>query len=393
MPHHTKQTKVLLYGNIFAKDYRSKYLLNFLHDSGYRISWVNPDFYRNRKIFSFFDPEKFLTLLCWIEILVKAFFADVIYLPPMSSRFITSALLAKKLLRKKLIIEMYISLYDTLVRDRKLENSSRQAKTLYKKDVLALKHSDFIIHTALHEVSYWETFLNIKIDKSKVFISPIFSTQTLPLQVPFTERSRSTLRICWWGTFIPLHGLENIIYAMKILKEKEVQFECTLFGVNDPLFNDYLSLIQNWKLNSHVSLRSDLSFLDGSLPNYLLENCELALGVFGSTEKAKNIVPNKLIEALSMGIPSLTMNSPALKEFFDPEVDLWTCGSDPESIAESILSINQGTAYPVNWEQTRKKVLQTFSTKQYERTVDAVLQKALATLSKPCSVEPEISLL
>lgn len=381
MVHHSKKSKILVYGNIFPRDYRSKYLLRFLHDSGYRISWVNPDFYRNKKISSFFDPEKYLALLSWIELLIKAFFADVIYLPPMASRFIISAVITKRLLRKKLIVEMYISLYDTLIRDRKIDDhSSRQANAWYKKDVLALKHSDFIIHTAFHELSYWETFLNVDINKSKVFVSPIFSSQIFPSQTELI--SNNTLKICWWGTFIPLHGLKNIIYAMKILKEKKIQFECTLFGVKEPPFSDYCSLICDWELDSHVSLRSDLSFSDGSLPDYLRQNCELALGVFGNTEKARNIVPNKLVESLSMGIPSLTMNSPALKEFFDPDNDLWTCEPYPESIAEFILKIKQGAAYPVNWEQTRQKVLQTFSAKQYENTVDVVLRLALETSKK-----------
>jgi len=30
------------------------------------------------------------------------------------------------------------------------------------------------------------------------------------------------LRICWWGTFIPLHGLDNILQALKILKEQDL---------------------------------------------------------------------------------------------------------------------------------------------------------------------------
>jgi len=29
------------------------------------------------------------------------------------------------------------------------------------------------------------------------------------------------LKICWWGTFIPPAGLDNILKAMKILQEKE----------------------------------------------------------------------------------------------------------------------------------------------------------------------------
>jgi len=41
------------------------------------------------------------------------------------------------------------------------------------------------------------------------------------------------IKICWWGTFIPLHGLDKILQAMKILKEHELQFTCI---VDNPHF-------------------------------------------------------------------------------------------------------------------------------------------------------------
>lgn len=121
---------------------------------------------------------------------------------------------------------------------------------------------------------------------------------------------------------------------MKLCKEREVQFTCNLFGVDNPFFCVYTEKIQANELDSHVFLRKDLNFSDNSLPHYLIENCDLALGIFGNTNKAINAVPNKLIEALAMGIPTLTMNSPALREFFNPETDFWTCEPFPESIAE-----------------------------------------------------------
>lgn len=69
------------------------------------------------------------------------------------------------------------------------------------------------------------------------------------------------------------------------------------------------------ELKHHVFLRKDLMFFDKSLPQYLVEECDLALEIFGNTEKARSAVPNKLIEALSMKIPTLTMNSPACTSF------------------------------------------------------------------------------
>ena len=370
---NTKKIKVLLYGNV-SRDYRSKILVNFLLDSKYRISLASPEFYTTKQVEHFYSLEKLFAICLWIELFIKAAFTDIIYLPPMNARFIKSAIWASKLFNKKLIVEMYISLYDTLVQDRKLiENGSRQAKKWLKKDIVALTKSDYVIHTASHEISYWENLLGIRINRKKVFIAPICNVSSLVRSQSYLPNS--VLRICWWGTFIPLHGLDNILQSMKILKDKNVPFTCNLFGIDNSFFHIYAEKIQENELNSHVFLRKDLSFANSYLPKYLVDNCDLALGIFGNTDKARNAVPNKLIEALSMGIPTLTMNSPALKEFFNPE-DLWTCEPTPASIAASILTIAEGTASPVDWEQTRQKVLSTFSVAQYQEVVSKVLRRA-----------------
>ena len=308
-----RRIKILLYGNIF-RDYRSQVLVQILLESGYHISLICPDYYL-KKPFSVFN---FLYL---IELSLKAAFSDIIFLTPMNTRFIKSAIWATKTFRKKLIVEMYISIYDTFVGDKKIlkgkqiEADSRQAKAMLQKDVLALTKSDFIIHTASHEIAYWEKLLNINIKKEKVFIAPNCNVSTLVHKRSFKQDG--LLRICWWGTFIPLHGLDNILQGIKILSRKKVKFVCSLFGVDNALFFEYAEKIRQYQLEDYVCLRKDLSFFsDDSLPKYLIDNCDLALGIFGNTDKAYNTVPNKLIEALSMGIPTLTMSSPALKEFF-----------------------------------------------------------------------------
>ena len=154
-----------------------------------------------------------------------------------------------------------------------------------------------------------------------------------------------------------------------------------LFGINNSEYNVYAEKIRIAQLDSSVFLRKDLTFYDDSLPRYLVENCDLALGIFGNTDKAHNTFPTKLVESLSMGIPTLTMNSPALQEFLNPETELWICDPSPESIAESILTIANGAAYPVDWEQTRQKVLDTFSVNRYQEVVGKVLERVTDDLS------------
>jgi len=376
-----KKVKVLLYGNIPSKIYRSQILVKSLIESKYYISLVCPDLYTTHGSKQANIVEKISSGIYLIEFFVKAAFTDVIFLLPANTRFIKSAVWAAKLFRKKLIVEPYISLYDTLVNDRKIiKHESKKSKELINKDVLALKKSDFVIHTASYELAYWEKILNIHVERSKVFIAPLCNTSTLFHRKIFMQDG--VLKICWWGTFIPLHGLDNILKAMKILQEKSVKFTCTLFGVNNDYFSLYKEKIDLDNLSQNVFLRKDLSFSDSSLPHYLIDNCDLALGIFGNTDKAYNAVPNKLIEALSMGIPTLTMDSPALGEFFDLKADFWTCAPSPEPIAESILAIVNSTVYPVNWQQTRQKVISTFSISQYQKVLSNVLEKVADDLSR-----------
>lgn len=385
----SKKIKVLLYGNVF-RDYRSQILIKSLIDSGYHISLVCPDFYRSKIVRQFYLMEKVIVILPLIELFIKAAFADVIYSPPMNTRFIESAVWAAKFFNKKLVVEMYISVYDTFVRDKKIlkkgekikekqikDEKSREAKAMRYKDVLALTKSDYIVHTSRHELTYWEQILDTSIDQNKVFIAPNCNVSNLSLK---RFRQDGVLKICWWGTFIPLHGLDNILQAMKILQGQEVQFTCNLFGIDNSFFDTYVDKIKLNELEDCVFLRKDLSFSNGSLPEYLINNCDLALGIFGNTDKGRNGIPNKLIEALSMRIPTLTMTSPALEEFFNPETDLWTCEPAPESIAEAILKIACDAAYPVDWEQTRQKVLSTFSVARYQEVVSKVLARATEDL-------------
>ena len=383
-----KSTKVLVYGNVF-RDYRSQILVKLLLDAGYHVSLICPVYYLTQRP----SPANF----CYLgELWLKALFADVIYLLPMNTRFIRSAIWAARVFRKKLVVEIYISIYDTFVGDGKLLRGkqvpagSRQAKSMLHKDVLALTQSDFIIHTADRELDYWSKLLDIKIDRSKIAIAPNCNVSRL-----VHRKSREgSLRICWWGTFIPLHGLENILRAMQILQTKQIEFSCSLFGVDNASFAEYTAKIKQLQLEDCVYLRKDLRFSDRSLPEYLIDNCDLALGIFGNTDKAYNTVPNKLIEALSMAIPTLTMKSSALNEFFAAD-DLWTCQATPNAIADAIVSIAEGSAYPVNWQTTRAKVLTTFSVTKYRDVVQQVLARATnkpeIIATKPTQYEQQIS--
>jgi len=80
-----------------------------------------------------------------------------------------------------------------------------------------------------------------------------------------------------------------------------VQFTCNLFGVDNSCFPIYANKIEINDLDSHVFFKERFKLLNGFLPDYLIDNCDLALGIFGNTDKARNAVPNKLIKPFQWG--------------------------------------------------------------------------------------------
>jgi glycosyltransferase involved in cell wall biosynthesis len=371
-----KDIKVLLYGDMHGA-YRCENLIKVLLDSGYCVSHVHPEFYLKRGVKQ--TPltrllNKVASKFQLIEFFSKAILADVIYIMPVNTRLIKRAILATKWFGGKIIWEIYDTMSTHFEGEQKLKEVNLQD---IENEKIALLNSDYIIHISQTEIEYWQNEFGTTIDKNKIYIAPIFSESKLTHSRKFMQDC--ILKICWWGSFLPAHGIDNVLKAIQILKQKDMPFSCNFFGAKGPgydkRFQEYENKIKEMGLEQIISLRSDLKFADNSLPEYLVNNCDLALGMFGNISRSQTIIGNKVIESLMMGLPTLTMKSLALEEFFNSELDLWTCQPSPESIAEAIISIVNGTVYQVNWEQTRQKVSTTFSVTRYREVLNQVLNR------------------
>ncbi len=382
-----KRLKILLYGNFFGA-YRSENLLKYLLDEGYRTAVISPEFYYERG-----EKKDLLTKIIRaifsgyyvVELFIKTALADVVYLLPLNSSLIRPVVWASRLFKTKLVVEMYVSAYDTLVREKQeVSADSATGRKLWRDDVLALSAADHIVHLARYELSYWQKIFDITLKEEKIAIAPLFCEPGLTKFQHRVKRDDGYLRICWWGTLIPSHGISIILAALHQLHIAGVDFSCQLFGAppkgRESLMKTYQAEIDTLGLSDRVFLRQDLRFSDDSLPLYLIDNCDLALGIFGDTDKARSGIPNKLIEALILGLPSLTMDTSALKEFFDPEIDFWTCPATPDHIADAISHIATQTAQPIDWSKSREKVLNTFSLNRYHQTIKQVMNTISQTI-------------
>lgn len=149
------------------------------------------------------------------------------------------------------------------------------------------------------------------------------------------------INVLYFGSYIPLHGVDIILKAAKIIEEKERDTVFTLIGEGQ--------LLQEMKqLASDLRLKS-VNFIDrfvneGELTQYIRQ-ADICLGIFGQTDKAMRVIPCKVYNCLAMGKPLITAATPATKGILIHLDNALLCRSGgPEDLAEAISLLKNDPA-------------------------------------------------
>jgi glycosyltransferase involved in cell wall biosynthesis len=72
----------------------------------------------------------------------------------------------------------------------------------------------------------------------------------------------------------------------------------------------------------------------------LVARADVALGIFGRTDKAGRVVPNKVYQTLALGKALISGDTPAIRDAFTPGEHLLTVPTgDPQTLAEAITAL------------------------------------------------------
>jgi glycosyltransferase involved in cell wall biosynthesis/ubiquinone/menaquinone biosynthesis C-methylase UbiE len=234
--------------------------------------------------------------------------------------------------RPRLIVfDVFISLYDTVVRDRKLVSpNGLAAKLLLLLDKYACKCADVVLFDTNAQARFFkDTFGLYETRWVRAFVSadpdryvPAGGTQQGPSDV---------CRVLYYGHYIPLHGIETIIRAASLLRP-HVDIEFVLVGEGQ---------MRREAQRLAMELRVDNIRWLGRTPYEevlkIAENSEIVLGIFGTTEKAQNVIPFKVYEMMAAGRAVITADTPAARELLEDGVHcLLVPPGNPERLASAI---------------------------------------------------------
>lgn len=233
-----------------------------------------------------------------------------------------------------IILDMLISQYDTEVGDRKrLSRFSPLAWFLWLVDFSACLLADaIIVDTLAHKEFFASHFFVVP---KKIIVAPIGCRSDLFTPAPVAKEPGDEFIVEFHGTFIPLQGIEYIVEAAKILQEKAEKVRFVLVGVGQT-FAETERRVKELHL-SNIDLLGRKP--PKEIPRYVADG-DVCLGIFGATDKALRVIPNKVYECLSAGRPTITERSPAaLETLHDYEDVCMVEPANPQALSEKILEL------------------------------------------------------
>jgi glycosyltransferase involved in cell wall biosynthesis len=232
--------------------------------------------------------------------------------------------------RKPLVFDAFLSLYDSMVCDRKtVKKGSVTGHLLHFFDKMSCNMADRVLLDTQAHIEYFHREFGI--DKEKFIRIWIGCDDELFSFRP--SRKQSDFTVCFHGKFIPLQGVQYILKAASILDGKGVFFRIIGDGQT---FEE----LQQVALDQGIGNVEFLGLLPiEDIPRHQLQ-CHVGLGIFGDTEKAKRVIPNKLYEIVSLRVPSITGDSEAIRELFSDGENCILCEmADAESLANAIMRL------------------------------------------------------
>lgn len=229
---------------------------------------------------------------------------------------------------KEIIIDFFVSVYDTLVNDRKkFSMRGPVARMCHLVDDYVIKRADWVVTDTRADARYFIREFDGDARKFKT----VYLEADRNIYYPRKQRKRGALAdkfvVLYFGSILPLQGVDIVLGAIGLLKEEKDIF----FQFIGPVSDKYRTPVQD-----------NVEYIEWLAQEELAEyiaNADLCLaGHFNSgIGKARRTIPGKAYIYSAMGKPMVLGDNEANRERYGSADNvLWTEMGNAEALAEVI---------------------------------------------------------
>ena len=287
----------------------------------------------------------------------------------------------KLLTRKPIIFDAFVSTYDTLCFDREwFRPNSIGGRLAYWLDRHTCLLADkVLLDTRTHADYFAETF-DLPREKLSVLYLGYDDNTFYPREVQPSEGPQQFI-VFYYGSFLPLQGIEYIIRAAKLLEHETVKFEIAGKG----------STYREMRRLAKDLATTNVEFIDWipyhQLPIAIARASICLGGHFSAIGKAQRVIAGKTYQFLAMAKPTIVGDNPANRELFTHKKNVYMCRmADEEALAAAIMTLK-------NDQRLREQIVtggfrlvtSTLNAQKLSRDLLSIIKKVLPTDSP---VEP-----
>lgn len=199
---------------------------------------------------------------------------------------------------RHVVADAFISLYDTIVLDRRLIRQDGIAARLLKRiERRAYVCADKLVVDTLQNARHLRSLFGLP--EAKLVAVPLSTDEVHFRYAPYRP-SHGICRVLFVGTMAPLHGVETILEAAHLLSERpDIRFRLIGDGQDAPKVEarlrtpmPYLEWERAWQSSQRITEE--------------ISRADICLGIFGAGDKAQRVCPFKIYAYASVGRAIIT---------------------------------------------------------------------------------------
>jgi glycosyltransferase involved in cell wall biosynthesis len=233
---------------------------------------------------------------------------------------------------QRFLLDAFISAYDTLCFDRQvIASGSVLGRLAHWLDHTACQRATHILVDTQAHADYFQREFNLASGKMDVLFVGCDDELFQPMDIQPEPQ-----RVLFYGSYLPLHGLEYILGAAEIIEKARP-------GVSFHLIGPDLGKVRNLNITRWSNLKNVAWRLPVPLSHlpYEIQKATICLGGhFGNSAKAGRVIAGKTFQCLAMGKPTIVGDNAANRELLEPGRDaLFSPMGNSTALAENILGL------------------------------------------------------
>lgn len=244
--------------------------------------------------------------------------------------------------RALLVFDPLVSLHDTFAGDRGLVSAQGAAGRIASAvDHAALGGADLVLADTAAHARYFRDELGVPERRLEVVL-----VGALPMprgDAPAVRAARTSpagddepLVVLQYGRWSPLHGTDAVLDAAAALRDEPFRFVLIGEGQTSAALRDGIAA----RRLANVDL---LAALPPDDLRRRVAAADVCLGVFGGSDKAARVIPNKVYDGLAAARPVVSRDSAAARELLtDGENALLVPPDDGDALAAALRRLRDG---------------------------------------------------